>query len=254
MERGRKENGNVRRRYGDGDQYTDPNNRSSRFEKDCPRLPDEDYFDWRLRLRKELKPIQVWERSPSPPKVIKKSAPTTLKALVRKGPSNPAKRKRSVSTSSDSSSSSSSSSESSSSSSSSSSSDSSTDRKKKKHRKNKSTKHSKSKSKKKGSKKTAGHAAPPAPNPPLDTNEIISSFELSEVNNFKEEVQGHRSSLRKEGDDDDEMGPEPMVQPMEYKDDRKVFTLPSLRLPLSISLFLSLMLLLDQLWRTIIAR
>ncbi len=54
------------------------------------------------------------------------------------------------------------------------------------------------------------------PIPPID----FSSLEQEEAKRFREDVQGYRA--HNDDSDSDDIGPQPMVQPEEFKDKKKV--------------------------------
>lgn len=185
-----------------------------------PRLDGESYKDWRSRARGQVEiTVNVWARSPSPPASKKPSAAAKNKASSSRPSTVPVvsekkkKKTRSLSRSS-SSSSSSSDSTSSGSSSSDSLSDSSSSSSSDGRRKRKSGKRPRTGE----SVQVPAQAAPlavsvPAPGAILDPDYI-------EARRFKEDVQGR--ILQDADSDEDDIGPKPALQPLEYKDDKKL--------------------------------
>lgn len=211
-------------------------------------LPEDDHKEWRARARKELQmKIRVWARSPSPPVTKKTKEPpketvhvkinkpadiSVDKYIDREGYTKKEDHllknltsKKAVKKRVSSSSSSDSSSESDSSDTSSSTSSSSQDRRKKRshHKKKSSLKKKPMLAKEKAVEflipslnENASHA-----NASSSKDSEMNEYDRAEAEGFRREVQGDK--YHNDFDEDDDMvGPLPLPQPKEYKDDKKM--------------------------------
>lgn len=203
-------------------------------------MESEDHMEWRARVRKNLQmKIRVWARSPSPPAIKKvKEAPKESIAIKQnkavdvrdkdeenrlKSASSKRPLKKRVSSSSSDSSSDSDSSDSSSSSTSSSISD--DRRKKRSHRKKASSKNSKPKlSKEKKEELPVSSSISEIASHTIGnlSNDVeMDEFDRAEAEGFRRDVQGGKYPYDQD-EEDDMVGPLPLPQPKEYKDDKKM--------------------------------
>ena len=199
-----------------------------------PKNPGESHRDWRNRCRNEVSTeINVWARSPSPPAkkmgnsaVISGGAKTQGNSAGSKNNKETKKRKpRTPSPSSSESDSSNDSSDSSDSddSDSDSSSDSDTNSSNSSSSNNSSVKKkSRNARSSKRSRKEESASAPKAESRDIAASNkvnVMDDLEEDEARRFKEDVQG----IRRDSSDEEDIGPMPSAQPIEYMDDKKVF-------------------------------